>query len=90
MNYSNPYRLPYPKQFLKYKKRWVWEFKRALEIGGIFVTVGICQLLLILMIDLPRHDYRVPFVRMALALLLFIFSALCGIDRKVIKEYYSE
>lgn len=90
MNYSDPYRERIPKQHLRYKKRWCWEWKKALGIGGIFAGFGFSQLLLIMILDLPRHDYRVPFVRMALALFFFTIFALCGIGRKVIEEYYSE
>jgi len=90
MNYSSPYRQQASRQLHRFKKKLSWDFKQALGIGGTFAGFGMAQLLLILIIDLPKHDCRVPFVRMALALFFFTLFALCGICRKVIKEYYLE
>lgn len=86
MNYSDPYRQRIPRPVIKKIIKWTWDWRQALRIGGPIIGIGIAQLLLILAIDVPKHDCRTPFVRMVLALILFLIPACFGIRRKIIDK----
>jgi hypothetical protein len=86
MKYSDPYRERIPKSITVKVKKWGWDFNKAFRIGGLVSSIGIGQLLLILILDLPRHDYRAPFVRLGLALFSFAIFASSGIVIKTITK----